>query len=71
MEGLWKIIYIVNGGSWWPGQEYKSAMLQLSQCIWWCSRQFVYDTTMSDMHCSIFSEEEITGGTGELEEDNS
>lgn len=60
----------VSGFSWLHGQEYKSAVLELSQCIWQCSQHFVYDITMSDMHCCIFAEEEITGGTGELEEDN-
>jgi hypothetical protein len=45
------------------------AVLELSECVWWCLQHFVYDI-MSDMHCSILSEEEITGGTGELEEDN-
>lgn len=61
----------VSGCSWLHGQEYKSAVLDLSHCIWQCSQHCVYDITMSDMHCSIvFSEEEITGGTGELEEDN-
>ena len=70
LKGLWKTMDKVSGCSWLPGQEFKSAVLELSQCIWQCSQHFVYDITMSDMHCSIFSEKEITGGTGELEENN-
>jgi hypothetical protein len=59
----------VSGCNWLHGQEYISAVLELYQCVWRCSQHFVYDVTMSEMHCSIFSEEEITGGTGEVEED--
>ena len=70
LKELWKTMDKVSGCSWLHGWKYKSAVLELSQCIWQCSQHFVYDITTSDMHCSIFSEEEITGSTGKMEEDS-